>query len=208
MYIPKDSFIYVNIVVVIIFLIYVFKSYKNGFIYELVNLAFLFASIVLSWVISPILAKKAALYDVGANTNVTLNTESLNSFVNTLIWFVLIIVVLNVLFMLIKPLLKFFSKLPVLGTVNRFLGGVVGILYGLFVTIIISMLLTLPIFKNGKEVVDGTILKYANSLNSAVTKCIVQNVDLSNISIGTDFDVDNARKDLEHWLVEQGIINE
>lgn len=208
MYIPKDCFIYVNIVVAIIFLIYVFKSYKNGFIYELVNLAFLLLSVACAWLVSPILAKNATIYDASKVVENNLPAENLNVLINTIIWFVLILIVLNVIFLLIKPLLKFFSKIPVLGTVNKVLGGIIGILYALFVSVIISMILTFPIFKNGKEVVDGTILKYANSLNKAATKLLIQNIDLSEVANHTeDFDVDKARKELQDWLIEQGVID-
>ena len=208
MHIPKDYFIYVNIVVAIVFILNIFKSYKNGFIYELVNLAFLVFSILCSWFIAPVLANKVFIYDANKLVDNKLPLDNINVFVNTIIWFVLLLLILNVLFLLLKPLLKFFSKIPVLGTVNKILGGIVGIIYGLFITIIISLILTLPIFTNGKEVVDNTVLKYANILNKEVTKIVIKNVNLDEIYKNTEgFNVEDARKDLENWLIEQGVID-
>ena len=48
MIIPKNWFMFINIIVAVVFLIYIFKSYKNGFVYELVNLAFLVLSVIAS----------------------------------------------------------------------------------------------------------------------------------------------------------------
>ena len=209
MTIPKNWFMFINIIVAVVFLIYIFKSYKNGFVYELVNLVFLVLSVIASWIIAPILASKISIFDVNQVSDVPIPSKDVNVIINSLIWFVIILVLLNVLFLLIKPLLKFISKIPLLGTVNKVLGGIVGILYGLFVTIIISMIFTMPIFKNGKEVVDNTILKYANSLNKTMTKYVVENIDLSKVSkYSDDFNVDTARKELETWLISQGVIDD
>ena len=209
MIIPKNWFMFINIIVAVVFLIYIFKSYKNGFVYELVNLAFLVLSVIASWIVAPILASKISIFDVSQISDVPIPSKDVNVLINSLIWFVIILVLLNVLFLLIKPLLKFISKIPLLGTVNKVLGGIVGIIYGLFVTVIISMIFTMPIFKNGKEVVDNTILKYANSLNKTVTKYVVENIDLSKVSkYSDDFNVDTARKELETWLISQGVIDD
>lgn len=209
MTIPKNWFMFINIIVAVVFLIYIFKSYKNGFVYELVNLVFLVLSVIASWIIAPILASKISIFDVNQVSDAPIPSKDVNIIINSLIWFIIILVLLNVLFLLIKPLLKFVSKIPLLGTVNKVLGGIVGILYGLFVTIIISMIFTMPIFKNGKEVVDNTILKYANSLNKTMTKYVVENIDLSKVSkYSDDFNVDTARKELETWLISQGVIDD
>ena len=216
MYIPSNYFMIINILVAIIILIYIFKSYKNGFLYELVNLGFLLVSIFVSWLIAPILASKAGIFDVSelitiqASPNQLQGTiDNVNLLVNSIVWFAVILLLLNVLFLLVKPLLKFLSKIPVLGTVNKVLGGVIGVFYGLFVSLLISLIFTFPVFKNGQEVVDGTILKYARELNSITTKYIVEHLDLGKIQKETEnFDIDVARKDLETWLVQQGIIND
>lgn len=208
MNIPQETFVFIDIFIGLIFLIFIIKGFKNGLVYELINLGFFVISIIASWIVAPILGGKVAIFDVTKTIDTPfIDLSSINSIINTFIWFVILIVVINFVYMIIKPIFKKFSKIPLLGFANKILGSCINIIYAFLVTLIISMLFTFPVFKNGKDVIDNTVLKYADDVSGVVTKLIIKNIDLSKIDTN-NFSIEETRQELLDWLIDKGILDE
>lgn len=212
MNIPQNLFIIIDILVAIILLFGIIKGCINGFAYELINLVFLALSFVAAWFISPILANKVPIFKLDVENdlvNKMYETTNASLMINNIIWIIILVLFLNLIFLLVKPLFKTISKIPVIGAVNRILGGLLGFLRSFIICLLISVLITLPIIKNGKEVKENTVLKYGDDITKFATKYIVNSINLDGIKDELDnFDVDDARDDLTNWLIEQGVLDE
>lgn len=204
MSIPQDYFLYISIGIGIIFLTLIIFGYIKGFLYELVSIIYTGLSIAISWFVSPTLASLYPIFSVEKlypEYKIITNFMNLDAILNTLAYFLIVFLVLKVFYWVLSLLLKGMNKIPVLGKVNKLLGALVGVINGLLVCLALNMLLTLPIFKNGNEVRNGTILRYTNSLNKITLNYIAENIDLDNIKNQFEsFDVDNARNDFKTWL--------
>lgn len=204
MSIPVEYFGYISIAIGVIFLALVIIGYVKGFLFELVSILYTALSVVASWFVAPILASLypiislAKLYPEYA---ILTNFVNLDALLNTFAYFLICFLVLKVFSWVLSLLLKSFNKIPVLGKANKILGAIVGALNGLLVCLALSMLLTLPIFKNGIEVRNGTILRFTNKLNTITLNFVAEHVDLDHLKEQFDsFDVDSAREDLKNWL--------
>ena len=204
MIIPESSFVYIDIAIVAMFICFIIVGYSKGFVYEVLSLLYTAISIVASWFLAPIFA---SMYPLVKLENLNTQAELLSRFINldvilnTVIYFVLIFIIFKILYILLSLIFKGMNKLPVLGTINKILGAVIGILNATIVTIFLSLLLTMPIFKNGNEIKNNTIFKYINNYSDEAITLIVQNVDLNHIKQQfKDFDINNAREDFKLWL--------
>lgn len=212
MNIPSNLFIIFDILICIIFLFCIIKGVINGFIYELVNILCLAVSFAIAWFVSPILASKVPLIVLDVQNELAAKLYDISNvsiLVNNILWLVIIVLVLNLLFLIIKPIFKKISKIPVIGPFNRILGGVLGALRAFVICLLISVLITMPIVKNGKAVKEGTLLRYSDNLTNVTTNFILDNINIDKIKEEVeDFDVDKAREDLAAWLVAQGVLDE
>ena len=204
MSIPNNCFIYINALIVLIYLTFIIIGYKKGFLFELISLIYTAVSIVISWFLAPVFAGMFPIV-ILSNMNVEAQLVSklinIDAISNTVIYFVAIFFILRLFYFLISLLLKGMNKLPVIGKFNKILGGLFGIVNATFVTIIFSMLLNLPIIDNAVEVRNNTFFKYVSEYSNTALSYIVENVDLDGIKAKFDsFDVDNARDDFKAWL--------
>lgn len=204
MNIPSQAFIFINILVVIVYVSCVITLYKKGFLYGIFKLLSTIGALILAWILAPVLQ---SLF-----TFIKLNdtyTQSLIIILNTIIWFIILFILIKIVCLFFAPLLKKVSKIPVLGSVNKIGGILIGIIDATIVILIMSMLLKTPLIKNPQEVKQGTYIKYVDNLTSKGIELIVDNVDLTKIKENvSDFDVDKTRSEIKTWLKQQGIINE
>lgn len=213
MNIPDYWFIVINILIVALYLFLMWRAYKKGFLYELFNfIGFIFA-FLFAWFIAPILAEQFPL--IASGTINDLADELLVGIAlpicNTLIWFIIILVVVRVILAIILSLFKAVSKIPVLGFFNRLLGTFFGIVNATIWVMIISMLLSLPFFTNGQAVKEGTLIKHINNLSNSTLVFVTEHIDVKGLSdsISDELtDVDDAREAFVVWMKKHGIINE
>ena len=180
-------------------------GYNKGFLYEIVNLAYTAIALAVSWFVSPVFAKLFPLIDldkVSSETKLINNLFNLNELINTIAYFVIIFLLLKILYIFISLLVKSLNKIPVIGGFNKILGGVFGIFNATIITLFISILLSLPLFKNGNQVKENTILKYINNTSEEVLTYIAEKVGESNLDNNSeDFDIDQYREEFKKWLV-------
>ena len=205
MTIPESAFIYISIFIVGIYIAMIIIGYNKGFLYEIVNLAYTAIALAVSWFVSPVFAKLFPLIDldkVSSETKLINNLFNLNELINTIAYFVIIFLLLKILYIFVSLLVKSLNKIPVIGGFNKILGGVFGIFNATIITLFISILLSLPLFKNGNQVKENTILKYINNTSEEVLTYIAEKVGESNLDNNSeDFDIDQYREEFKKWLV-------
>ena len=69
-----------------------------------------------------------------------------------------------ILFVMIKICCSALFKLPILSSVNRLMGCVFALVEGFLLMALATFLFATPLFKNGQEVIDRTLLRYSEVL--------------------------------------------
>ncbi len=205
MVISSSYFIYVNLVLLILYLTSLIVGYKNGLILQIVDLIFNIVALFVAYFISPILASHFPLVKLD-EVYMALN---LNTLIDMLIYIVIVFLILKIIYILIKPLFASVSKIPLVGFVNRIGGALVGIINATIIVLLFCMLLNTPIFKNGQDIKNGTYLKVVNNLSYKALEFSMDHINIDLISKEIkDFNIDESRTAFEKWLEEQGILHE
>lgn len=205
MIIPNEYFIYINILIALIYIVIGIISYRNGFLVQLITFIYNGLALFVSWFLAPIIASRLPL----VNNNMLGNFVGIAPFVNILIYFLLIFIVLKLLYLLINPLLKKVSKIPIIGGLNKIGGLIFGFINATLIIILLSILLNTSIIKNGKEIKENTILKYFDNVTSMVVDYFKENVKIDDIEEQfNDLDIEKSREKFVEWLIEKGILNE
>lgn len=204
MNISSDYFLYINIAIVLIYIFFIVIGYIKGFLFELVSLAYTFLSGVIAWLLSPVFA---GIYPLIKIEESSAQIELLNKFINidnvlnTAIYFVIIFLVLKLFYVVLAFVLKGINKIPVIGKFNQILGAIAGIINATLISLVLSILLTLPIIKNGQEVKDKTIFKYIDVLTNKVLNSAINNMDIENIKDEfQELDAEKIREEFKNWL--------
>lgn len=205
MLIPENCFIFINIFIVLLYIAFIVFGYLKGFIFELVSLIYTAASLFIAWLISPVLANLhpiLKLSDIYKEEMIITKIVNIDQIMNTFIYFVLVFVALKIAYIVISLIVKSLNKVPVLGTVNKLLGAILGIVNATLVTLVISILFTLPLFKNGQEVRKNTALCYVDKYSNALISFVVDNLNIDIDSSSIDFDASKARESIKEWLIK------
>lgn len=199
----------VNVVILLIYLISVVIAYKNGFLYEVLGLFINLIILFLSYLLAPLLASKISLINIDVSAYPILAIFNLNELFNKIIFFVLIFFVLSIFGYLIKSLFKSVSKIPFLGFFNRILGIVVGFINATIITLLLSLLVSLPFVNNGKQIKEKSLFKYVNVITNKALLSLSDYIDLDSLSNNIEgLDINHARDELNKWLIEQGVFHE
>lgn len=201
--------IIVDVITVISIVLCIVISYKNGVIYEFVNLFLLIISCFASYLISPILAKRFYLLKPELIDNPLINSDSIYFSINVVAWFVILTIVFCLVILLIKPIFKKLTKIPIIGWINKLFGIVFGVIKSIFVCFLISSILSMSFVKDGKAIKEKSILKYTNLYSNKIINVVINNIDYSHIEEEVqDFDINSTREFFENWLIESGFIDE
>lgn len=204
MNIPEAYFMYLNIIIALIYLAFIIIGYCKGFIYGVISVIYTGLALFISWLLSPVLSN---LYPIVNMESESLEAQLLNKFIDTnqiinnVLYFVIIYLVLKVLYIIISLIVKAFNKVPVLGTFNKILGGILGFVNATIVALLISVVLTLPVFKNGNEARDASVLKYIKSTSDKVVSYIIDNMDIKFDASLDKFDADEVRLEIKEWIL-------
>ncbi|MDO4940960.1 MAG: CvpA family protein [Erysipelotrichaceae bacterium] len=205
MQIPENCFLFINIFIILLYIAFIVFGYKKGFIFELVSLVYTAVSLFVAWLISPVLANLhpiMKLSDVYKSEMIITKIVNIDQIVNTFIYFVLVFIALKIAYIVISLLVKSLNKVPVLGIVNKICGALLGIVNATLVTLVISILFTLPLFKNGQEVRKNTVLCYVDKYSNSLISLVVDNLNIDIDSNSIDFDASEARDSIKEWLIK------
>lgn len=203
MYISRDLFLYFDLAVIAIFLLFVIIGYINGLLYQLVTFAFNVLSAFAAYFLAPIFRTRFMLLKMEGVYSI------FDPFINDVLYFVIIFIILKIICLFLKPLLKGVSKIPLIGLINKAGGAIVGAINGILIILLLGVLLNTPLIGNGAEVKNNTLFKYGKPITDFVVKEYVSKIDFNELSDEyNNFNIDEKRELLVNWLIEQGIINE
>lgn len=207
MIIPTTYFKFIDIAIILFFIFMIIHAYHQGFFHEFVSLLFTLISLAIAWFLSPVFAGLYPLVKIDQlSSEYQLFSKLLNinvmMIINIIIYFILIFLVLKLLQLILIFITKKINNIPILGTFNKIAGAFCGALNACIVVLLLSVLLTLPIFKNGNEVKKNTVFKYVDEYSQSLLSFIADNADLNKFSkYFEDFDIDLARDEFKKWLL-------
>ena len=202
MVISSAYFTYLNLAVIILYLAFIVIGYKNGLILQIVDLVYNILALFIGYFLAPILASHFPIVKLDE----VYMALKLNVLMDTLIYMIIVFILLKLLYLIIKPLFGFLSKIPLIGFVNDIGGALMGIVNATIVVLLFCMLLNTPLFKNGNEVKEKTYLKTINGLSYKALEYSMDHFKFENEF--KDFDIDKTRMAFDKWLEEQGVFDE
>lgn len=202
MVISSAYFTYLNLALIILYLAFVVIGYKNGLILQIVDLVYNILALFIGYFLAPILASHFPIVKLDE----VYMALKLNVLMDTLIYMIIVFILLKLLYLIIKPLFGFVSKIPLIGFVNDIGGALMGIVNATIVVLLFCMLLNTPLFKNGNEVKEKTYLKTINGLSYKALEYSMDHFKFENEF--KDFDINKTRMAFDKWLEEQGVFDE
>lgn len=202
MVISSAYFTYLNLALIILYLAFVVIGYKNGLILQIVDLVYNILALFIGYFLAPILASHFPIVKLDE----VYMALKLNVLMDTLIYMIIVFILLKLLYLIIKPLFGFVSKIPLIGFVNDIGGALMGIVNATIVVLLFCMFLNTPLFKNGNEVKEKTYLKTINGLSYKALEFSMDHFDFQKEF--KDFDIDKTRMAFDKWLEEQGVFDE
>lgn len=202
MVISSAYFTYLNLALIILYLAFIVIGYKNGLILQIIDLVYNILALFIGYFLAPILASHFPIVKLDE----VYMALKLNILMDTLIYMIIVFILLKLLYLIIKPLFGFVSKIPLIGFVNDIGGALMGIVNATIVVLLFCMLLNTPLFKNGNEVKEKTYLKTINGLSYKALEYSLDHFKFENEF--KDFDIDKTRMAFDSWLEEQGVFDE
>jgi len=209
MTLPASMFQYIDSAIVIFVVLMLIYGYFKGFLLQIFSILIFIAVMFVSWMIAPALAKAVPLMQANQQFNVIpIIGPFFQDSINTILWFIIIVVGLMVLSLFFKPVLKGIGKLPIIKTVNRLLGLFLGLLKAAIVLILITLLFNSGLFNNGKDLVTQSYLGQLMPVTQMMVDSFSAKFDssglLGKIITGSKFSAEDTVV-LENWLSEKEI---
>lgn len=203
MYIDTNYFMFINIGVILILVISVLLAYKNGFVYQALNLVSFVVAFLASMTLAPTLSRYFPLF----TDYVSVSDAISKTFMNIALWYVIVFVVFKLVLAILLVVAKIFNKIPLIGGVNKILGALMGVVTGAIWILLLTTLLATPLFSNGKEVINHTIIKPLSEIADKAVVKMGEYIDLDAIGDHLSGDMgqlDNISEAFETWLIENG----
>lgn len=207
--VPYTVLQYTNYLLLIWFLVALYRGYKRGMILQLVDMVTTFVSLLAAWILSPIFQGIYSFVDSSSNGFVSI-AQLIGVQTNRLIWFVLLFVAIRIVLLVVKPLATLISKMPLISQVNSSIGGVFSVAYFIVKMIILVYILGTPIIVNGQQIIDTSMLKHVQAISKPVVETVFASVSkneaLQSIILEQKL-TDEQSIAITEWLQENGFTN-
>lgn len=169
--------IIIDIIVTFVILFMIVIGYSKGFVVRIYDLMATFVALGLSLFMSGPLSEIFVLYKVEGFAKI------IGVYINRLLVFVLVFIALKIILRLlgivVKPILKaVVSKVGLIQKCDRFFGVLFAIVEGCILLYIALIMVVTPIFSNGKELINKTIIaKHVLQIVPPVTASVMDITD-------------------------------
>jgi len=179
---PSNLIGILNVSLIGLALVLALIGYLRGFISQTVDVVFIGVGLLIALFLAPILAKSVPLLPRSINFNeIPFVGGSVEMVLEKIIWTVIVTIIVWIASLFFKPffirkVLKYRKKV----LIDRIGGAVFGIVPVALIGFVIALILNVPVFTNGKEVLNGTVLSpYRATSASVVSDYIDKNPTLN-----------------------------
>ena len=173
-----------NLILVIVCIIYLIRSWQRGFVLQLIDLVSWLFSAVIAWVLCGYLSKALPILQLSLT-----ELDGVNDFISTqassIAWFLIIAI-----------------GLRLIGGINRLAGLLLGMAKALIIGYLLLVICYLPVFDQGKVIAEHSFLKYCApladfALNSGGS--MLQRLELIDSLQNDTSDQDTVSR-IEEWI--------
>ena len=169
----NNTGLYINIFLILVLVFSVFRGYRKGFIIQVIGFFSLILAAVVAWILYPSFGK---LFQILPNSMAPFQTTNLKDFfylkTNSILWFIILFFVALILIKFIAKVLDLISRAPILNFINRVLGVGFSLINVLLISGLLVFGLSLPLFTNGQDVIEDSVLKYNENVVNKITGVI------------------------------------
>lgn len=196
----------INAVILVILLINIFRCGKKGFLLSLWECIGTVVALLVAWNFSPLMSRMfhlvpLAYTPMGDTALGPMFNESINRFV----WVAVIYVAIKLIMLILKPVIELIGKIPLLKEVNQLIGCIFGGVITCIWALLAVFILSVPVFKQGETIVEGTLLKPVKVISVALLdsmqEVITENETLSKVLAGEALSTEDEAV-IEKWLIE------
>lgn len=206
----KEFDLYLNFIVLTIVAIQVFYGYHKGALYTILSFVETLICYFIAWHFSGIFAKHFILF---TPTNMQSIQPGLDSIIqlyfNQVLWFCILFFALKIVCVILNTLVKGIHHLPFIGSIDAILGAVVGLVLGAIWCVILSILLTTPLFDGGVRATNTTLLKPINQIVGFVANQLIEPIQnantLDHLQKQLNDLTDQQKQALDAWLDSQDV---
>lgn len=207
--IASKYYMYISIGLAVFYIWMFIHGWKRGILVSLVRFAGSLASIWAGWVASPVLAEFFSIWPKKYTPmQDTALASSVYGFVNELAWFLVIFLILQIIIGIIESLARKAQKTRGIHALSALFGGVFKLCSAAVWTIVFCAVLSLPVFANGTDVVNNTLLGTVKTKVMEVTDKYVEPYLSSDSFRKLSEDIsdlpEKERNELRQWLQDNG----
>lgn len=167
----------VNSLMVLFVFLVVYNSYKEGLVYCLIKFITSLCSIFVLWFIAGEISPYLMIYPHNQVPIVEMVDQNiLYELCNRLFLFIIMFIIIQLVLILIRPLSKIINQIPLVGSLNKLGGMLLGFLESMLVLIVISFVLTLPIIPSGNDIINNSWFKYSSIVHEYVYENYLNNI--------------------------------
>lgn len=166
-----------NILTIAIFILFLIRGWKRGIVRELLALAGTVLTFYFSWTFGKVLAEHISIMPASWNPfNETALGDTAAMFMNRVIWFLIVFILLRIIFSLIDKAIKKLHHIPVIHTVSGIAGAIMAGIEACIVCLVVCIVLCTPLFKNGANTVSSSYLGVIRDKSTELFSAYVQPV--------------------------------
>ena len=155
MIIPTQFSLLFTLIAVLLLVGFIYGGFKDGFITKILDLATTIICIVIAWLLAeqwkgsiPLFPKD---YNVLSDTPIG---DIIYQSVNRILLFIVLFIILRLLALFLKPIFRSVNWLPLVGSINKFLGAILGAIQGILLVFLMCFILSTPLFINGEKILQ------------------------------------------------------
>lgn len=196
----------VNASIIIILLMNIFRCGRKGFILSLWECIGTVVALIAAWNFSPLMGRMFHLVPLSYTPmGDTAFGPMINDSLNRFVWVLVIFLVIKLVMLILKPIIEFIGKIPLLKEINQLIGCIFGGVITMVWALLAVFVLSVPVFEQGEKIVDGTFLKPIKVISVAFLESMheemQENEILSKIISGEMIDAEDEAV-IEKWMIE------
>ena len=198
MNISLEYITFINILIIGYLILSLFKGYKRGFILQIIGIISIIIGFGLSMLLCTTFAENFKFLQSASDSNAS--ETLMNEFGNVVIWFMILYFIIKIIVNYLGVFINKLFRLPILKTVNQVLCVISGFFISSLSIILVASILRFPIFSNGEEIIEKSLLKTVSNSTIYVSDTIVNEFINSNIynDFVTNFNLEDASESIDN----------
>lgn len=183
---------WINIGVIVLMIAEIYNGAKKGALRQILSWLATVATYWLAWILC-----------VPFGSHFPLLKKTLPGFANSIVWFILFVIIFRLLFAWLLKLVRKLQRLTGIKQLSRFFGAVIGALIGVLWCCFFAFVLRTDLVQNGSSVVDASYLRQVESFGHELVLNVVPEHDTETAK-NWFYDLGNLteeqRQEVEYWL--------